>query len=87
MQEGGEMNQEQQQGGDIVSEVAGMLQQGVSPEEIINMLVQQGVSQETSDKRVLSIHQQWTPTSLAIKVIYTFQDHNFQHQFSTSSTR
>ncbi len=49
--------------------------------------IQQGVPQETSDKRVLSIHQQWTPTSLAIKVIYTFQDHNFQHQFSTSSTR
>jgi hypothetical protein len=24
---------------------------------------------------------------LAIKAIYTFQDHNFQHQFSTSSTR
>ena len=44
-------------------------------------------STKTSDKRVLSIHQQWTPTSLAIKAIYTFQDHNFQHQFSTSSTR
>ena len=61
MQEGGEMMPEQEQGGQeeqIMQMVAQLLQQGASPEEVVQQLVSQGVPQEMAIQAVEMIMQQ-----------------------------
>ena len=60
MQEGGEMMPQEQGGQEeqIMQMVAGMLQQGASPEEVVQQLVSQGVPQEMAVQAIEMVMQQ-----------------------------